>query len=85
MFCIICGKKIDDDARFCEHCGMPVFTNLTEEKLKKLHEQRAAGKAQPRPEAEKPVEKQTLTCPACGMELPIGANFCDRCGNVIAG
>ena len=24
MFCVSCGKRIDDDSLFCEHCGVPV-------------------------------------------------------------
>ena len=25
MYCCNCGKKIDDNDKFCEHCGSPVF------------------------------------------------------------
>lgn len=24
MFCSLCGKAVDDDARFCSQCGMPI-------------------------------------------------------------
>ena len=78
MYCTVCGQRIDDDARFCEHCGMPIFANLTEEKLAKLREQKAAAKA-----PQQQAAPRFLRCPACGMQLPLGAHFCDRCGRVI--
>ncbi|MCM1008777.1 MAG: zinc-ribbon domain-containing protein [Ruminococcus flavefaciens] len=27
MFCPNCGKQIDDDAKFCEHCGAVIKTS----------------------------------------------------------
>ncbi|MBR6407445.1 MAG: zinc-ribbon domain-containing protein [Clostridia bacterium] len=65
MFCDSCGKKIDDGARFCEHCGMPMFVNLTEEKLSGVFGTKA----------------ETKICPHCGTELPAQAKFCDGCGS----
>lgn len=85
MFCSNCGKRIDDDARFCEHCGMPVFSNLTEEKLRELHEKKTAAQAAP-PQAqpEKPLGEGSLLCPSCGRRLPEGSRFCGFCGRGIA-
>lgn len=85
MFCSNCGKEIDYDARFCEHCGMPIFTNLTEEKLKQLQTQKAALQAeQSRRGPEKSLPAGDLVCPACGRQLPEGSRFCGFCGHKFA-
>ena len=85
MFCSNCGKEIDDDARFCEHCGMPIFTNLTEEKLRQFQALQAAFRgAQPKEQPEKPRPAGGPVCPACGRQLPKGSRFCGFCGRGIA-
>ena len=85
MFCSNCGKRIDDDARFCEHCGMPIFSNLTEDKLKLLQAQKAAFRAaQKEADSEKPLGERGLLCPSCGKQLPEGTRFCGFCGRGIA-
>ena len=85
MFCSNCGKEIDNDARFCEHCGMPIFTNLTEEKLKQLQTQKLALQAeQSRRGPEKSLPAADLVCPACGRQLPEGSRFCGFCGHKFA-
>ena len=81
MFCSNCGKGMDDDARFCEHCGMPIYTNLTEEKLKQFH---AFQAAQPKQKHEKPLPAGGPVCPSCGRQLPEGSRFCGFCGRGIA-
>ena len=85
MFCSNCGKEIDNDARFCEHCGMPIFTNLTEEKLKQLQTQKLALQAEKsRRGPEKSLPAGDLACPACGRQLPEGSRFCGFCGHKFA-
>jgi uncharacterized membrane protein YvbJ len=85
MFCSNCGKEIDNDARFCEHCGMPIFTNLTEEKLKQLQAQRAAFQAaQSKMRPEKSPPAGCPVCPSCGRQLPEGSRFCGFCGHKFA-
>ena len=34
MFCIICGKKLPDDAQFCYFCGNPVFNETSDNIVK---------------------------------------------------
>lgn len=81
MFCCNCGKRIDDDARFCEHCGMPIFPNLTEEKLRILHEKKGVARAaQSEEKPEPPLGASRLLCPSCGMRLPEDSRFCGFCG-----
>ena len=85
MFCSNCGKGIDDDARFCEHCGMPIFTNLTEEKLKQFQARKVAFQAaQSKEKPEKPLPADGPICPSCGRQLPKGSRFCGFCGHGIA-
>ena len=31
MFCVACGRKIVDESRFCQYCGMPVLDALERE------------------------------------------------------
>lgn len=84
MFCGNCGKKIDDDARFCEHCGMPIYANLTEEKLRQLQARKAAlREAQAGQGPEKPPSAGGPLCPSCGRQLPRGTRFCGFCGHKI--
>ena len=85
MFCSNCGKRIADDARFCEHCGMPIFTNLTEDKLKQLQAQKAAFQAaQFKASPEMPLGASGPVCPSCGMQSQEGSRFCGFCGQEIA-
>ena len=34
MFCVHCGKKLDDDARFCSSCGKNATEKATREEIK---------------------------------------------------
>lgn len=70
MYCINCGEKLDDDARFCKSCGKPVDADpITQPKNKT---------------AEKPVNRcvhcgeklddDDRFCTSCGKPVVVGAN-----------
>ena len=36
MFCIYCGKELDDLSRFCEKCGSPIYPAFESEREEQL-------------------------------------------------
>ena len=50
MFCKKCGGKNDEDAKFCAHCGVNFFGNLTEEKNVGEQEEAMHAQAEAKPE-----------------------------------
>lgn len=72
MYCTKCGTRIDDAAGFCGACGMPVFRNLTPEKISALEVRRQAFAA-----------SQKRICPRCKSEAKKDARFCVVCGSAL--
>ena len=70
MYCVKCGKRIEEEAGFCGECGMPVLRNLTPERLGALEAQKRAFE-----------QSKRKYCPRCGAKYPAGARFCVNCGS----
>jgi len=95
VYCYECGKKNDDDARYCTKCGSYIAKHGTLEKdIEKAAEEfgRRAEQFGKRMEKrarefaksiEKRTDLKTKQCPACGAELYSDAKFCWKCGKKI--
>lgn len=72
MYCVKCGNKNEDSACFCSMCGMPVFINLTAERLAALEMQKKSFE-----------NSKAKFCVRCGKAILPGARFCTGCGSEI--
>ena len=60
MFCSKCGKKLADDARFCDGCGSPIGAQeQPKDEIKSLS----------CPACGCPISFNDVTCPGCGREI----------------
>lgn len=71
-YCINCGSKIVDGAKFCQKCGTPVAGNPYEE---------GGGQTQRQQEFEGKIYK----CPNCGEILKSFSRNCPTCGFELRG
>lgn len=62
-FCINCGEKLVDGARFCHACGTPVAVGSSERK------QEYVGKILKCPNCGAVITETTVICPDCGMRI----------------
>jgi hypothetical protein len=87
MYCQKCGKKLNDDAKFCDGCGAKVVHDDAPS-APAVTATPAAPVAPVTPEPPKPV-KTTVTegrvhkCPYCGEILESGVLRCPSCGHEI--
>ena len=94
-YCVECGKKNDDDARYCNKCGNLIIKRSAFEKdlekfaeefgrhaerFGKIVEKKAKQFAK---SIEEMSETKTINCPGCGIELDADANYCWKCGKKI--
>lgn len=61
MFCSKCGKKLADDARFCDGCGSPVG-GLVEQPKEEINTLSC-------PACGLPISYDDVVCPGCGREI----------------
>ena len=68
--CPSCGRVYDDNAAFCEECGV----KLTGATMKSITDRRSklAKDAEP---------KAAVKCPRCGRQAKQGESFCKGCGS----
>jgi DNA-directed RNA polymerase subunit RPC12/RpoP len=69
VYCSNCGKKLSDDAKFCDGCGAKVIADTPA--INKIEKEIKDGKV--------------FKCPYCGEILPYDAVRCSSCGNEIRG
>jgi len=94
-YCSECGKKNEDDAKYCTKCGSHIakssdfekdIDQFAEEFGRKAEEfgKRMEKKAK---EFAKSMEEHTTSktkdCPECKEELDCDANFCWKCGKEV--
>ncbi len=68
-FCINCGQKLAEGARFCANCGKAVDDNNSIDQRKAIYE----GEIHKCPNCGEALDSFTAQCPACGWEVR-GAN-----------
>ena len=69
-FCINCGQKIANEAKFCAKCGMPVNEISKDDNIRKVIYD---GKIYKCPQCGETLDAFVSNCPSCGLELR-GAN-----------
>lgn len=62
-FCINCGEKLVDGARFCHACGTPVTGSSSEQR------QEFVGKILKCPNCGAVITETTVICPDCGIRI----------------
>lgn len=92
MFCENCGRKINDEARFCRFCGMPVMDALEKDPpAKPVAEKKLICKNCGAELIEDSLfcdmcghsidkEVSNKTCKICGFEIEEDSSFCSMCG-----
>lgn len=78
-FCTKCGKKLNDDAKFCDTCGAPVSGTQTPPPIPGANENVADDTK--RKEVFVGVKRK---CPVCGVEVPAFALTCPE-GHELSG
>lgn len=73
MFCIYCGKSIDDDSRFCVYCGNK-FDNVVEVKRPNSAPSNNTGINQ-----KNNTPYQASVCPCCGAPVKSYMTQCEYC------
>lgn len=72
MFCTNCGKKLPDDAKFCNHCGAPQSgSSVNVSQSKQSYTKQSYIPQQPA--TEKKVSKAGIILLICGILSVIGA------------
>ena len=71
MICPNCNNEINDNSKFCQHCGKEIIIS----------------QIQPveQPVAEEPHPEKTKICKVCGKEIPESAICCPLCGKFAGG
>lgn len=80
MKCNTCGSDIKEGALFCDYCGSIVEMDSSEASQfnkKESHSYKVDGDNF----GDKKLE--SIICPHCGFNLPVGSGTCDRCGSVL--
>lgn len=73
-YCKKCGRKVDDETKFCPNCGTLVERDELEVSVESDNDADDA-------EARRQVYVGLIRkCPSCGAELPSNAALCPQCG-----
>lgn len=64
-YCVNCGTKIVENAKFCQKCGCPVET----QNERTMRKQEFVGKIYKCPNCGEVLKSFEINCPACGYEL----------------
>lgn len=67
VFCVNCGEKVTDDAKFCQKCGIPVAISSTN--IENLRQQEFSGKIYKCPNCGEVLNSFISNCPSCRFEL----------------
>ena len=77
MYCINCGKSVNETQQYCDSCGAKqnILTSLEEEKPQIIH----VEKKTELPETAR-INLNLIKCPHCNKELAKTALTCPHCG-----
>lgn len=78
MFCLKCGEKLFENAKFCLKCGAVIEQPAAA--LADADTQSAAPVAESVPAPAAVSTSIELTCPKCGSVMPAGSDMCTICG-----
>ncbi len=65
-YCVTCGTKLVDGAKFCQKCGQPVANNTQSNTSRRIE---YAGKIFKCPNCGEVLHSFVRNCPSCGLEL----------------
>lgn len=65
-YCVTCGTKLVDGAKFCQKCGQPVANNTQSNTSRQIE---YAGKIFKCPNCGEVLHSFVRNCPSCGLEL----------------
>ena len=65
-YCVTCGTKLVDGAKFCQKCGQPVANNARSNISRQIE---YAGKIFKCPNCGEVLHSFVRNCPSCGLEL----------------
>ncbi len=85
-FCINCGKKLIDGAKYCMECGATVGGGVCQETQDPTKPAESIPKVEQQStyaERKQEYAGRIIKCPACGAELPSFSALCPDCGHEI--
>ena len=81
MKCPNCNGEVPEGKRFCGHCGQPLVPpGFDDDAPTRLADELDEVQKEP----QEPKQK-VQTCPACGIQYPPKARFCNGCGTSLTG
>ncbi len=95
MYCPNCGKKLDDDALFCDECGTKIerqkpatgpaptvqeTSAIKEEPVKEVARTESVEEIRPEQKRANPKEGRLHKCPNCGELISFDDVKCPSCG-----
>lgn len=95
MYCRNCGKKLDDDALFCDECGTKIkrqkpsndqtptvqeTSAIKEEPVKEVARTESVEEIRPEQKRANPKEGRLHKCPNCGELISFDDVKCPSCG-----
>ena len=69
MYCLKCGKQIDEQSDFCRYCGASQASNISNAHEYTDSKMQYVGKVYKCPNCGENVDSINVKCPMCGIEL----------------
>ena len=82
-FCMICGRKIPENGKFCAFCGTPVGSVIRPDN--RAEDRNLKGNAYDSVTRKQEYAGKIVKCPNCGAVMKSMDAVCDECGFQITG